>query len=158
MRFLCALTEENLRGAESRDLCLYMACLVPEWMLLNSGRIYSMRKIVISPHFSFRGSSMKHSRASVVCLTYGIYYRIYRIYFIIIYLFQLIWSKLLLIFTIPTSTTRYDIRGRNSDILEIRVRNRVRVAKYLLAESRVSPERPFPAVPESRVSPEWPEA
>ena len=50
------------------------------------------------------------------------------------------------------------IRGRNSDVLEIRVRNRVRVAKYLGAESRVSPERPFPAAPESRVSPVWPQA
>ena len=32
------------------------------------------------------------------------------------------------------------------------------MAKYLWAESRVSPERPFPAAPESRVSPEWPKA
>jgi len=30
--------------------------------------------------------------------------------------------------------------------------------KYLWAESRVSPERLFPAAPESRVSPEWPKA
>jgi len=40
-------------------------------------------------------------------------------------------------------------------VIEIRVRNRVRMATYLGAESRVSPERPFPA---ARVSPVRPKA